>query len=286
MNIVLCSISFRHQLVSFPDLIDFAGRTGFSGIELWGVHGRSLLRDRRRELPGLLEDMEARGLGVSMISDYVDLLAPEDQTALLLRRWDNLLDMAHAFRTRKIRIFAGNRASAAATQREWTLCADRVSRLARIAAERGVQLVIETHPHTYADTLDSTLRLLRDAAPSPIGLNLDFLHLWETGTAPIEAYRQLRTWIVNYHVKNVAALEQAGLFESGNVFSPSGKRDGMAALARGAIDYAAVFDQLHQDATPHPIAIEWFGEDPFALLEQERRWLAHWGRPERAAAQA
>ncbi|MFC4102468.1 sugar phosphate isomerase/epimerase family protein [Paenibacillus xanthanilyticus] len=286
MHICLCSISFRHELVSFGELVDFAERTGFQGIELWGVHGKSLLRDRRRELPGMLEAMEARGLGISMISDYVDLLAPEDRTPQLLCGWADLLDLAQAFRTRKLRIFAGDRPSATAAEREWALCVNRLGQLAGQAAEAGVQLVVETHPRTYADTLDATLRLLRDTGRSEIGINLDFLHLWESGTPPLEAYRELRRWIVNYHVKNVAAPEQAGLFEPGNVFSPSGKRDGMAALAQGAIDYAAVFDQLNQDLTPHPIAIEWFGEHPFARLEKERQWLALWSRPERQAAHA
>ncbi|QJC53252.1 sugar phosphate isomerase/epimerase [Paenibacillus albicereus] len=286
MNICLCSISFRHELVSFGELIEFADRTGFQGIELWGVHAKSLLRERRQELPGLMERMEARGLGISMMSDYVDLLAPEDRTRQLLQRWAALLELAQPFRARKIRIFAGDRPSHTATERDWALCVDRLGQLAGMAAEAGAQLVVETHPRTYADTLDATLRLLRDAGRGDIGINLDFLHLWESGTAPLEAYRALQRWIVNFHVKNVARPEQAGLFEPANVFSPSGKRDGMSALAQGAIDYTPVLDRLHQDAAPHPIAIEWFGEHPFARLEEERRWLAGWSSPGREAAHA
>ena len=44
----LCTISFRHQLVSLPELATWAGATGFDGIELWGVHARHL-----SEQPGL-----------------------------------------------------------------------------------------------------------------------------------------------------------------------------------------------------------------------------------------
>ncbi|MEK0316183.1 sugar phosphate isomerase/epimerase family protein [Cohnella sp. 56] len=276
MNMYLCSISFRHELVSFGELIDYAAAAGFDGIELWGVHGRALLRSRPQELPRMLDDMNARGLGISMVSDYADLLAPDDRLPELLQRWEELLDMAQAFRTRHIRLFAGSRPSVAADERDWSRCAERLRELARIAAEQGVSIVIETHPDTLADTLQSTLRLLRDTNHSHVRINLDFLHLWESGTAPLEAYRALSEWTVNFHVKNVASPDHVELFAPVNVFSPSGRRTGMTGLSSGAIDYSAVFDRLCRDGVQHPVAIEWFGEQPYQHLRSELQWAAAW----------
>ena len=37
MKYSLCTISFRHQLISFTDIVQFAYENGFEGIELWGL---------------------------------------------------------------------------------------------------------------------------------------------------------------------------------------------------------------------------------------------------------
>lgn len=42
MRLALCTISFRHHLVSIGELARFARGHGFDGIELWGVHARNL----------------------------------------------------------------------------------------------------------------------------------------------------------------------------------------------------------------------------------------------------
>jgi 3-dehydroshikimate dehydratase len=273
MKYYLCSISFRHELVSLNDLIHYAHNTGFDGIELWGIHAKALLRDRGREIPLLMDTMEFQGLGISMISEYMDLCANDDQDVHLLNKWEFILSMAKAFRTNKIRIFAGNQPSEAASLRNWEKCVERLRLLARIASEHGMYIVIETHPNTFADTLESTIRLLQDTQHTHVKINLDFIHMWESGCEPLDSYRALKKWVVNYHVKNVLSLDRVELFAPSNVFSPSGSRTGMTALSEGAIDYKAIISHLEQDGNVNPIAIEWFGNKPFLHLAEELAWL-------------
>ena len=42
INLSLCTISFRHQLMSIEQVADWARAQQFHGIELWGIHARNL----------------------------------------------------------------------------------------------------------------------------------------------------------------------------------------------------------------------------------------------------
>ena len=72
MRIALCTISFRHHLVSIGELARFARGHGFDGIELWGVHARNLGPGDHAEW------LAAYGLRVPMLSDYLPLDAPQE----------------------------------------------------------------------------------------------------------------------------------------------------------------------------------------------------------------
>ena len=77
----LCTISFRHQLVSLPELATWAGATGFDGIELWGVHARHLVQQ-----PGLDGRwLKSQGLGIPMVSDYLPLEGGEQEATRYTR---------------------------------------------------------------------------------------------------------------------------------------------------------------------------------------------------------
>jgi 3-dehydroshikimate dehydratase len=269
----ICSISFRHELVSFRDLIRFAHNTGFSGIELWGVHAKSLLSNNPLDISRMVKEMEHDEIHVSMISDYVNLLAEPDQFVETESKWSQLVSLARLFKTDKIRIFAGNMASSAATEEEWTYCTTQLRRLVDIASAYGIYTIIETHPETFADTLDSTLRIIQQTEHDFLRINLDFLHMWEADCEPLVAFQKLMTWTMNYHLKNVQARNFLHAFEPNNVYSPSGRRDGMAALADGVVDFAPIINALIQANTPNSASLEWFGNEPYRFLKTELHWL-------------
>ena len=269
----ICSISFRHEMVSFRELIRFAHDVGFSGIELWGVHARSLKHAHRANVAEVVEELNAQGLCVSMISDYVDLHAASAAYSSVLDKLDGLIALCREFGTDKIRIFAGSRSSASATPVEWQLAVKRLRQMAQRTEEHGIRLVIETHPETYADSLASTMRLLAEVDHPALRVNVDFLHLWEAGDDLLPAYRALRPYAVNYHLKNVSQRSALGVFAPLNVYSPNGTREGITRLADGAIDFVEVVRTLTADETPYSASIEWFGPQPFDALQRELAWL-------------
>jgi 3-dehydroshikimate dehydratase len=190
-----------------------------------------------------------------------------------LHKWNNLIEMAHLFGTANIRIFACSQGSSRAKPDEWKVGVKRLRHLADVAEERGITLVIETHPNTYADTLNSTLQLLEDTQHDSIRINLDFLHLWESGSPPSQALRALQPYVVNCHLKNVKSRAHLGVFAPDNVYSPSGRREGMISLSEGAVNYSDALLDLFKYGEQLPLAIEWFGDRPFQHLMLEREWL-------------
>jgi 3-dehydroshikimate dehydratase len=268
----LCTISFRHELVSFRQLLRFAGRSGFSGIELWGVHGLALLR-QPGEISYLHREMAELGIGIAMISDYLDLNADPAGYGQVQRKWEMLVRLASACRTNKIRIFAGRGGSASASSSDWERVAARTRSLADRASAAGIHTLIETHPGTYADRLDAVIRFMRDVNHPALGINLDILHLWESGTSPLKAWEALKPEVKHLHLKNILHADRLHVFAPENVYSPNGDRAGMVGLAEGAVDYLEVLRLLAKEKEPRDVSLEWFGNKPFHYLVKEIAWL-------------
>jgi 3-dehydroshikimate dehydratase len=155
---------------------------------------------------------------------------------------------------------------------------DRYNEMAKLNFFRNPEkvlyaVVIETHPATLADTLESTLRLIHEVDHNNLRINLDFLHLWESGTQPQVSYNQLIPWVVNFHLKNVLSDQHLSVFEPSNIYSPNGDRTGITPIGKGQIDYSSLMKFLVRKGTPYGASIEWFGNNPLNYLEEEMSWL-------------
>lgn len=268
----LCTISFRHQLVSLPELATWAGATGFDGIELWGVHARHLLQQ-----PGLDGRwLQSQGLGIPMVSDYLPLNGSEQEA---IRYTRDLCRLARHWQAPKVRTFAGHQASAELDPGQRQTLTRRLRTLTRCVEDEDLTLVIETHPGTLADTVDSTLALLADIDHPALGINFDVLHLWEAGADPRLALQQMAPWVRHFHFKNIQRRDQLDVFAPANVYSPAGSRQGMVPVMEGACDYRPLLNTLvnwqqsQTNPTPLDISLEWFGQDSHRVLSNDLRQL-------------
>lgn len=251
MNVSICSISFRHHLISIGDMAAWARSAGFQGIELWGVHARNLVAYPERN-GAWLDDY---GLSVPMISDYL----PLDADVLMLRQKTiELCQLAGKWGAAKIRTFAGKTASKSASGEERRLIASRLRDVCDVAASYGIYLLAETHPGTLADTAASTLRLIEEVDHPFFAINFDALHVWEGGDDPVAIRRRMGAAIRHYHLKNVRHRKDLGVFQPANVYAPGGDRRGMTALLEGALDYSRFLSDLIEDADVEA-SLEWFG---------------------------
>lgn len=99
MKLSVCTISFRHQLISLQQIAHWARRNHFQGIELWGVHARNIGTQTECNY----EWLKSLGLNVSMISDYLPLGG--DKKAAVEKTMQ-LCTLADAWHTKKLRTFA------------------------------------------------------------------------------------------------------------------------------------------------------------------------------------
>lgn len=267
INLSLCTISFRHQLISIEQLAKWARAQQFHGLEIWGIHAHNLAHQSEYDEQWLA----SLGLHATMISDYLPLdgdpYATQQKAALLCER-------ASHWGTRKIRSFAGQQASHSVTQEQRCLMVRRLQRLCDQLADYGCELLIETHPHTLADTAASTRQLLEEVDHPSLKLNFDVLHLWEAGDDPWVVYRELKPFIKHFHLKNISERRLLPIFAPANVYSPAGSRDGMVSLFEGEFDYSRFLLQVAGE-TSIEASLEWFGSPVKEVLQRDREQIAH-----------
>ncbi|KIC47852.1 sugar phosphate isomerase/epimerase family protein [Tateyamaria sp. ANG-S1] len=260
MNISLCTITFRHHLVSLEQIADWASRNGFQGIEIWGAHARHIpfaTGHDARWLAGF-------GLQVPMVSDYLPLHKPEaleDKTVAALnqaRRWD----------TTNIRTFVGPSGSADMAEPDRKNITSALRAACEQVAEHGRSLLVETHPGTLADTLASTVRLLDEVDHPALGINFDALHVWEGGDDPCAARQVLQPKIRNYHFKNISARSALPVFAPNNIYDAAGSRDGIVPVFEGEMDYTPLLQDLAEEPDAR-ISLEWFGDNVFDTLKRD-----------------
>lgn len=266
MNVSFCTISFRHHLCSIFDLVKWGKEKCFQGIEMWGTHAKYLADDPSFDF----NFFHSFGLKTSMISSYIPLQAARyelEETIRVLTR------LCQRFDTKKLRIFAGQKGSIHTDEQERREIVARIRMLAQYVHERGIELLVETHPHTLADNVPSTIRLIEEVNHPAFKINFDVLHVWESDADPIEAIRQLRPFIAHFHLKNVISKDRLFVFEPANVYAPAGTRKGMVPLFEGVINYKDILSELITFSKDIDVSLEWFGSDVKKVLESDRQQI-------------
>jgi len=267
MILSICTISFRHQLISIEQLAQWAQTNHFQGIELWGAHAKNLAAQ-----PDYNKDwLAGYGLKTTMLSDYLPLNASK---IALRQQVTQLSQLAKHWGTKKIRTFAGSIASSCTSEQEFTLLASTLRQVCGWLVEHGLTLIIEVHPNTYADSVNSTQKLFELVDCDNLKLNFDVLHVWESGAEIIPSLEILKPYINHFHLKNVSSAELLDVFSPATVYSASGSREGIVPLFDGVVNYCAFLNYInkHPDSTIRNMAasLEWFGDHSKEILTRDR----------------
>ncbi|HDW3057078.1 TPA: sugar phosphate isomerase/epimerase [Bacillus cereus] len=270
MKYSLCTISFRHQLISFTDIVQFAYENGFEGIELWGTHAQNLYMQERETTERELNFLKDKNLEITMISDYLDISLSADFEKTI-EKSEQLVILANWFNTNKIRTFAGQKGSEDFSEQERKEYVKRIHKICDVFAQHNMYVLLETHPNTLTDTLPATIELLEEVNHPNLKINLDFLHIWESGADPIDSFHQLKPWTLHYHFKNISSANYLHVFEPNNVYAAAGSRIGMVPLFEGIVNYDEIIQEVRD--TNLFASLEWFGHNSKEILKEEMKVL-------------
>ena len=256
MKYSVCTISFRHQLISLENIANWANAKDFDAIELWGVHAKNM-----KDFPEYNQQwLQSKNLRVSMVSDYLPLDGSLEDS---IKSTEHLCRLTRAWGANKLRTFSGGRGSADVSPQERQAWTKRIKELCNVVADFGLQLVVETHPNTLADTLPSTLQLIEEVDHPALRINFDVIHVWEMGSDPISAFKQLAPLVVHMHLKNVQDRSLLNVFSPANVYAPAGSRVGMTPIFEGAYDFRRFLEFLVHESNfaweNLDTSLEWFG---------------------------
>ncbi len=253
MRAAMCSIAWREDAIQ--KVAPRVAAAGYAGIEVWGPHVDRLVAEGG-QVAELAQQLGELGLAVPMVSAYFDLARDPEGSVETARC---ALGYCQALGSPLLRVFTGGGNSDRASIGAWRAVVAGLRRLCSMAAERGVELALETHDGHLHDTTDSTLRLIRQVGMPNLGVNLDICNLFVRGEDPVAALKRLEPYLRILHLKNSRC--EAGRWQSG------------MPLGEGAMDYGTFLSALARSHYGGYVSIEWFGPNPDAAAVSELAYL-------------
>lgn len=190
----LVSVSFR--ALSCEEIITLTVKNGLKAIE-WGadVHVPPGFTARARAVGRMTAEA---GLTVAAYGSYYRLgqLPTREQQAAELQK---LVENAGLLGTDTIRIWAGSKGSADVTESERQALIGETIFLGGIAAEAGVHLCFECHPHTLTDERDAALFLLQSVDRDNVKTYWQ-PNQYKTASANRQYLQAILPWLTNLHV--------------------------------------------------------------------------------------
>ncbi len=197
----MCSTGLKQE--PLESVLTLAQGIGLQGIELWAGHLEEYCS--RGGTPDSLQRLlENRGLEVPVISEYTYFSKGEEEKNAELERIRVAVEWAAGIGCPRIRTFAGHKASRTALAVEWDGVVSGLNEALEICRAQRIQLAIEIHNNTLADTSESLTDLLRDVPGEGQGLELiyDGFNLFVDDLEPIPVLEQFFSDISHVHFKD------------------------------------------------------------------------------------
>ena len=161
----------------------------------------------------------------------------------------------------------------------WRRLIDTTHKVAEIArSEFGLQLVFHPHAETHVEYEDQIERFLADTDPTRVSLCLDTGHHAYRGGDPVAFMRKHHSRIPYLHLKSVDPAVQQRVEAEKIPFGTAVGQDMFCEPERGAVDFLALRDVLHeidyqgwatveQDMYPAPL------DKPLPIAKRTRAYL-------------
>lgn len=278
---------FRGPLPDADELatvLDWIAGAGFDGVDVSDSWGFAAVDAGVARATGRLA--RERGLAVATVSCMGKTLCHPELGEENCRALERALDVAAWMdcslvnvalsipRTPGVTPMIGARqspgGSRAATDSDFTLTAERLGHVARLAQPRGIALCVELHDRGLADTSASLLRILDDVNESNVGANPDLTNGYRAYDVPPESWqdalRALAPRANLWHVNNMQRVHFGEIGRAAFVERP---------LPAGDIDYRLAVAMMRSAGFDGWVVVEYKGTgDAFECIAEGRDYLA------------
>lgn len=194
--------------VSVWEHLEAAAREGYEVVELRSTHVSPATPPS--ELEAIRAFLAEKGIIVSGLSCFVGnfALLTEAECEAALEVFEAYVALADFFAADTIRVWPRWIDSHRATGEMWDRAVRWMRRCSEIAAAHGRRIVMEMHHGTLCDCAESSLRLVNGIGLKNIGLTLDPVNLYQTGSEyGALAVARLGRRIFNVHIKDIVLLK-------------------------------------------------------------------------------
>ncbi|MBT2575654.1 sugar phosphate isomerase/epimerase [Bacillus sp. ISL-51] len=259
MKLSFCTTGFKKQHIL--DVISFAREHSFDGIELWYGHAEQYVQ-HIGPLDRLHEQLQDKGLEVPAVSLYTDFVSSDErQTEQDVQR---ALSAARQLHSPLIRVFAGSLPSHRTSPEKWQSAVEQFQKAARLADDYEINIGLEIHYDTYADTPETALAFLKDVGHPRLRTIFDGSNLHVNHIDQMTALEKLFHTVSHVHLKSYHWN-----FDNWYVSKPT-------PVCQGDLDQEHFLKELRNRQYERFVSLEYFGDQAAAHIKESLQELEHY----------
>jgi sugar phosphate isomerase/epimerase len=211
--------AFADEISADPvEQLDVLTRNGIRHVEFRAIHGTNVLDLSDVQHEQFRSLLRARGFGLSLIASPIGKIPIGDPFEPHLERFERALRLAEFYETPRVRVFSYYLPKNDDPARYRDEVMRRMTTKTRLAAERGITLILENEKGIYGDTAARVLDILETVNSPALGHAFDPANYLEVGQPIDEAWMMLRPRTIHFHVKDYDVKQERNV--------PAGQGDG------------------------------------------------------------
>jgi hydroxypyruvate isomerase len=235
----------------FEQCIEMVASAGYQGVELVGEYRKWSPQDMRR----IKARMASLGLVFDTIAGINTGFAAPNAADALLAEFTALIPIAQELECPQVILLSGPRVDGMPREIQYKACVENLKRVADVAAEHEIRIVIEPidpleNPTIWLTSVTDGFKIVREAGRPNLKVLYDFYHEQRAAGNLIEKLESNIEWIGLVHIADVPGRHEPGT---------------------GEIDYRNIYRKLAELKYDKFIAMEYYPtEDTVTSLRKAR----------------
>lgn len=202
------------KLSSFDRCIEVVAEAGYQGVELTGYFQQWTPQEQRR----LMAKMSSLGVMIDMLSGLQASFAIPNQAEEFVTKVREHCHVANGLGCPQINIKSGKRLADVAPQAQMAAAVDNLKRASDVAAENGINIVIEPidlieNPTIFLTSVQEGFEIVRAVNSPNVKVLYDFYHEQRAGGNLIEKLEKNIEWVGLVHIADVPERHEPGTGE-------------------------------------------------------------------------